>query len=200
MFVPQFDDVPCATKALNDLYGHTLNGLVKGGIRLSFSKNPLGVRTASVSNGPNNLAASANLFNAALAGLQEGRFGSGHQGLPPTRHASLSAHTFGSEIMPRVTRQESVDVLSSSAFGSFGLGSSRPFSPPSYNQQQQQPLRPQPFLSQQPSSHSHQSLIDGLSHFNAYVDPRDPHGVHNNPTHSTSSTILSASPQPGVEA
>lgn len=37
-----------ATKALSDLYGNTLNGLVKGGgIRLSYSKNPLGVRTAA---------------------------------------------------------------------------------------------------------------------------------------------------------
>lgn len=31
---------------MNDLYGSTLNGLIKGGgIRLSYSKNPLGVRT-----------------------------------------------------------------------------------------------------------------------------------------------------------
>ncbi|KIM29540.1 hypothetical protein M408DRAFT_115266 [Serendipita vermifera MAFF 305830] len=38
-----FDDVPNASKALNDMYGNTLNGLVKGGgIRLSYSKNPLG--------------------------------------------------------------------------------------------------------------------------------------------------------------
>ena len=42
----QFEDVSFATKALNDLYGHTLDGLVKApGIRLSYSKNPLGVRT-----------------------------------------------------------------------------------------------------------------------------------------------------------
>jgi len=42
----EFEDVGFATKALNDLYGNTLNGLVKGGgIRLSYSKNPLGVRT-----------------------------------------------------------------------------------------------------------------------------------------------------------
>ncbi|KAG6841840.1 hypothetical protein C0991_006247 [Blastosporella zonata] len=41
----EFDDVPFATKALNELYGDTLKGLVKGGIRLSYSKNPLGVRT-----------------------------------------------------------------------------------------------------------------------------------------------------------
>lgn len=42
----QFEDVRHATRALHDLQGNTLNGLVKGGgIRLSYSKNPLGVRT-----------------------------------------------------------------------------------------------------------------------------------------------------------
>ncbi|KZT06520.1 uncharacterized protein LAESUDRAFT_736936 [Laetiporus sulphureus 93-53] len=42
----EFEDVNYATKALQELYGNTLNGLVKGGgIRLSYSKNPLGVRT-----------------------------------------------------------------------------------------------------------------------------------------------------------
>lgn len=41
-----------AAKALNDLYGNQVNGLVKGGIRLSYSKNPLGVRTpTNVANG-----------------------------------------------------------------------------------------------------------------------------------------------------
>ncbi|KAG6910759.1 hypothetical protein DXG01_007646 [Tephrocybe rancida] len=50
----EFEDVPYATKALNELYGDTLKGLVKGGIRLSYSKNPLGVRTptSAGSNGP----------------------------------------------------------------------------------------------------------------------------------------------------
>ncbi|KAG6861856.1 hypothetical protein C0995_011153 [Termitomyces sp. Mi166 len=50
----EFEDVPHATKALNELYGDTLKGLVKGGIRLSYSKNPLGVRTptSAASNGP----------------------------------------------------------------------------------------------------------------------------------------------------
>ncbi|KAF7789462.1 hypothetical protein EIP86_000407 [Pleurotus ostreatoroseus] len=41
----EFEDVAYATKALNELHGDTLGGLVKGGIRLSYSKNPLGVRT-----------------------------------------------------------------------------------------------------------------------------------------------------------
>ncbi|OCH94521.1 hypothetical protein OBBRIDRAFT_848034 [Obba rivulosa] len=51
----EFEDVSYATRALNELYGHTLNGLVKGGgIRLSYSKNPLGVRTPT--NGGSNLS------------------------------------------------------------------------------------------------------------------------------------------------
>ena len=41
----EFEDITFATKALNELYGHPLHNSVKGGIRLSFSKNPLGVRT-----------------------------------------------------------------------------------------------------------------------------------------------------------
>ncbi|KAF2843237.1 hypothetical protein M501DRAFT_926239 [Patellaria atrata CBS 101060] len=41
----EFEDVSFATKALHELYGQPLHNSVKGGIRLSFSKNPLGVRT-----------------------------------------------------------------------------------------------------------------------------------------------------------
>ncbi|KAL8947016.1 MAG: hypothetical protein Q9222_006657 [Ikaeria aurantiellina] len=40
----EFEDISFATKALNELYGYPLHNSVKGGIRLSFSKNPLGVR------------------------------------------------------------------------------------------------------------------------------------------------------------
>lgn len=40
----EFDDVYCATQALQELYGNPLSNSIKGGIRLSFSKNPLGVR------------------------------------------------------------------------------------------------------------------------------------------------------------
>lgn len=40
----EFEDVTYATRALNELYGNQVNGLVKTGIRLSYSKNPLGVR------------------------------------------------------------------------------------------------------------------------------------------------------------
>ncbi|KAK4232380.1 protein WHI3 [Podospora fimiseda] len=42
----EFEDVTYATRALTDLYGYVLQNTTasKGGIRLSFSKNPLGVR------------------------------------------------------------------------------------------------------------------------------------------------------------
>lgn len=41
----EFDDIPCARKAMDALYGTLLSSSTKGGIRLSFSKNPLGVRS-----------------------------------------------------------------------------------------------------------------------------------------------------------
>lgn len=48
----QFEDVHHATRAKLELSGNTLGGLVKNGIRLSYSKNPLGVRGSThVANG-----------------------------------------------------------------------------------------------------------------------------------------------------
>ncbi|KAG9028890.1 hypothetical protein FRB95_005940 [Tulasnella sp. JGI-2019a] len=143
----EFDDIPSATKSLNELYGNTLNGLVKGGIRLSFSKNPLGVRAGSVSSNGGSLGGGANLFSAALAGITDTRFSNTHGHLMQQRHASLSGlPTFGADVpLPRANRQESVDVLSPSAFSSFGFGAAqanhlqqhRSFSPSSYLQQPQ---------------------------------------------------------------
>ncbi|CAG8503068.1 8105_t:CDS:2 [Gigaspora rosea] len=49
----EFEDVHYATQAMNELYGNPLSNSVKGGIRLSFSKNPLGVRSSNNSNGLN---------------------------------------------------------------------------------------------------------------------------------------------------
>ncbi|KAG0169237.1 hypothetical protein DFQ30_003837 [Apophysomyces sp. BC1015] len=37
----EFDDIGCAAQALQELYGNPLSNSTKGGIRLSFSKNPL---------------------------------------------------------------------------------------------------------------------------------------------------------------
>ncbi|KAK6856871.1 hypothetical protein PG995_007058 [Apiospora arundinis] len=58
----EFEDVSFATKALHELYGHPLHNSVKGGIRLSFSKNPLGVRSGQTP-GPSGAAAMAGINN-----------------------------------------------------------------------------------------------------------------------------------------
>ncbi|KAF9554648.1 cell cycle RNA binding protein whi3, partial [Lunasporangiospora selenospora] len=46
----EFENVECATVAMNELHGSPLSNSIKGGIRLSFSKNPLGVRSSSNAN------------------------------------------------------------------------------------------------------------------------------------------------------
>ncbi|KAF5102409.1 hypothetical protein D0Z03_000421 [Geotrichum reessii] len=49
----EFEDVSYAGQALEQLYGVTLSNSVKGGIRLSYSKNPLGVRSSTTASGSN---------------------------------------------------------------------------------------------------------------------------------------------------
>ncbi|KAH8881805.1 hypothetical protein GQ53DRAFT_848008 [Thozetella sp. PMI_491] len=48
----EFEDVSSATKAMHQLYGRPLQNSLKGGIRLSFSKNPLGVRSGQTLSQP----------------------------------------------------------------------------------------------------------------------------------------------------
>ncbi|KAI5464222.1 hypothetical protein BGZ63DRAFT_377233 [Mariannaea sp. PMI_226] len=62
----EFEDVSFATKALRDLYGQPLHNSVKGGIRLSFSKNPLGVRSGQTPN--QNNAAALGAMNGMMPG------------------------------------------------------------------------------------------------------------------------------------
>ncbi|KAL2856274.1 hypothetical protein BJX68DRAFT_205950 [Aspergillus pseudodeflectus] len=65
----EFEDVRTAGKALNELYGYKLSNSIKTGIRLSFSKNPLGVRSGQ----PGSLSASNSLASqAAIQGAGAG--------------------------------------------------------------------------------------------------------------------------------
>ncbi|KAI1090072.1 hypothetical protein F5B19DRAFT_484821 [Rostrohypoxylon terebratum] len=66
----EFEDVSFATKALHELYGTPLHNSVKGGIRLSFSKNPLGVRSGQTpgQTGPGSMAG----MNGMMAGPGNG--------------------------------------------------------------------------------------------------------------------------------
>ncbi|KAF7729141.1 hypothetical protein EC973_004909 [Apophysomyces ossiformis] len=60
----EFDDVVFATQAMNELQGHCLSNSVKGGIRLSFSKNPLFIKPNK--DGNTNLAFNYKQMGTAL--------------------------------------------------------------------------------------------------------------------------------------
>ncbi|KAK3371940.1 hypothetical protein B0H63DRAFT_283424 [Podospora didyma] len=75
----EFEDVSFATKALNDLYGQPLHNSIKGGIRLSFSKNPLGVRSGPSS--VQTIASPMSVMNGVHSGSGNG-FTTAH-GPPP---------------------------------------------------------------------------------------------------------------------
>ncbi|KAJ2895161.1 hypothetical protein MKZ38_006849 [Zalerion maritima] len=66
----EFEDISFATKALHELYGHPLHNSVKGGIRLSFSKNPLGVRSGQ--NTAQNNAGAMNGMGGGMGGPGNG--------------------------------------------------------------------------------------------------------------------------------
>lgn len=52
----EFENVLYATKALNELHGHSLRNSSKNGLQLSFSKNPLGVRPSGTATTPGPMA------------------------------------------------------------------------------------------------------------------------------------------------
>ncbi|KAF7593238.1 cell cycle RNA binding protein whi3 [Aspergillus hancockii] len=59
----EFEDVGTAGKSLNELYGYKLSNSIKTGIRLSFSKNPLGVRSGQ----PGSMSASSSMASQGAA-------------------------------------------------------------------------------------------------------------------------------------
>ncbi|KAL7420423.1 hypothetical protein Q5752_005394 [Cryptotrichosporon argae] len=65
----EFEDVAFAAQAIHDLYGNTLHGMVKGGIRLSYSKNSLGQRGNAHSQGANPALFGGLAHTVALAGM-----------------------------------------------------------------------------------------------------------------------------------
>jgi len=115
----EFEDVSFATKTLHELYGQLLHNSVKGGIRLSFSKNPLGVRS-----GQTPTPASSSAMN----GLNSGMSTSGHgftsaNGPPP----GLSAPPPGLG-MGRMSYNHSISNNANSYTPSgYGSGSSSPW-------------------------------------------------------------------------
>ena len=119
----EFEDISFATKALNELYGHPLHNSVKGGIRLSFSKNPLGVRTGQ----PGGMGPSTPL---SPSGPMPGLNGLGIQpfstanGPPPGLAAPPGLHTSAS------TMNGIMSPSSMSNFGMSDLGMGMPMRSP----------------------------------------------------------------------
>lgn len=117
----QFEDVAFASKALAELYGHSVNGLVKGGIRLSYSKNPLGVRTpTNVANG---------------TGLQQGlqQFGSGSFSSIQdafARHQQPGILSIDMNAINRGVRRDANELTSPSQYFASSPPPPRFFSPP----------------------------------------------------------------------
>ena len=78
----EFEDTSFATKTLNELYGHPLHNSVKGGIRLSFSKNPLGVRAGQANGMGQNPAMNPHAMTPGY-GMTQGASFSAVSGPPP---------------------------------------------------------------------------------------------------------------------
>ncbi|GBF66149.1 cell wall integrity protein [Trichophyton mentagrophytes] len=126
----EFEDVSFATKCLTELYGYELSNSVKGGIRLSFSKNPLGVRNGQPGSiHPANSMSSpgpvSGMNNSTSAGMGPVRFSTAN-GPPPGLSAPpglpmpmpMSIPTNNSAMGP----PQQVQVLNSSQFNGLGLG------------------------------------------------------------------------------
>jgi hypothetical protein len=78
----EFDDVGCAGRALGELNGDTLDGLVKGGLRLSFSKHPLFKGTTSAASSQHGGAQTPPVTGMGLNGIG---------GLQPHEQKAVSA-------------------------------------------------------------------------------------------------------------
>ncbi|KAL2818419.1 hypothetical protein BDW59DRAFT_127838 [Aspergillus cavernicola] len=81
----EFEDVRTAGKTLNELYGYKLSNSIKTGIRLSFSKNPLGVRSGQPGSmsAPNTLASQGTIQSGAGSGGLPSHMFSTVSGPPP---------------------------------------------------------------------------------------------------------------------
>lgn len=122
----EFEDVSFATKALHELYGHPLHNSVKGGIRLSFSKNPLGVRSTNMTA---NAPMSPQVLSPGYNGMSSGGSFSAVSG-PPPGLGSPPGLASGGSYRP----QTGMDSMFSNPFGTPGPDFVSQFSPrPNYS-------------------------------------------------------------------
>ncbi|KAJ2482536.1 hypothetical protein IWW56_001052 [Coemansia sp. RSA 2131] len=113
----EFESIDFATLAMSDLDGRMLSNSVGGGIRLSYSKNPLGVRSQMSSGVPSSAMLNSAAVAAASAAMTSGYVGNGTAfGYPmalqqPLQKASLRPHATPSPPgQARVPTQHSSNV------------------------------------------------------------------------------------------
>lgn len=128
----EFEDVSFATKALHELYGHMLHNSVKGGIRLSFSKNPLGVRSGQNSVG-SSVSSPISSMNGMMNSNGVGNFATAN-GPPPGLSAPPGLGGMGSSrsvLTFSPTQSAPNGSLMTGSLGHNTASSSAQFSPPS---------------------------------------------------------------------
>ncbi|WVQ82785.1 hypothetical protein IAT38_004917 [Cryptococcus sp. DSM 104549] len=91
----EFEEVVYAAQAIKELYGHNLGGLVKGGIRLSYSKNSLGQRGNAHPSALNTNMFGGIAHTVALAGMSLTSPTSGAPHLIPSAASAPGAGAVG---------------------------------------------------------------------------------------------------------
>lgn len=121
----EYEDVPHAAKAIQDLYGNTLNGLIKGGLRLSYSKNSLGQRSSS------NSVGQANAPNPAAYGVYGSSNSSSAGWASPSGALALSPASPVVASLPFVPgmRPEPAIAFHAPGMGGYSAPSETPLSP-----------------------------------------------------------------------
>lgn len=115
----EFQDIGYATRALKDLYGCQLSSSIKGGIRLSFSKNPLGVRNQQNPSPSGTMSPVGGFPGSGGIGLHAAGFQSVNgpppglnppPGLPTSPSAAMSPPMNGMLPPPRPSNNNAVDM------------------------------------------------------------------------------------------
>lgn len=129
----EFEDTTFASQALSDLYGYPLHNSVKGGIRLSFSKNPLGVRSGQ-SNGVNTNGAYSHHPSMSGAGYHNHSNGNGAasnftavSGPPPGFSTPPGLYT-NNNVRPAAESQTNGAMMFNDPFGMPGASIQQNFS------------------------------------------------------------------------
>jgi len=177
----EYEDVPFASQAIKDLYGHNLvrqspfsspnqltadqGGLVKGGIRLSYSKNSLGQRGSSHPTGINSSILGGIAHTVALAGMSS-----------PSTSNSVPGPGYGLQFQP----------------GSGPNSQSAPISVRRSGDGMSLSPTAQPFNATLPTATSPRSRYFGSSPPNSSKDPQG--GYHSYPPNSQPPSVVGPGP------